>query len=389
MASAVLKKLNEFAPLVPYSLYSDMIKCSNLEEVQAFFATRGAEGSFPQLSLDFLGSLCIHIFDLLKFKERNTMTIGKLALPVAGTILRRNEDVEADKERSINDQREKGRIFELLINNAEVLFEERDEFLWGKRDRPDPTKSQQRIKFRGGYGYQHASHRTGKIQVSRVDRAAEVMITKAEEAAIILKAGEMDALRPPKVWYVVNSKFVTDWLTYIAVKEKMVNGVSERPKKIDNMPLLDVQPETQLFFVREHVKCANDSDPGDYRLVNPATYSKFSSLYPGSGPAIFVEAEVKDDIFHFYIDQRDSPYARGREVTEENEFDEFTTGDPVMMRNCGSDGGGFFQDVYRHSGLEDIVRASGDAFTGIFSAFNGKGGAGKNGGDYMAMTYEA
>ena len=80
-----------------------------------------------------------------------------------------------------------------------------------------------------------------------------------------------------------------------------------------------------------------------------------------------------------------SPYALEREKTEANEFDEYTTGDPVFKRNRGENGAGF--DFYRDSGIEDILRASGEFFGGVMSLFEGEGkeGGGEAGG-YVQMT---
>ena len=85
-------------------------------------------------------------------------------------------------------------------------------------------------------------------------------------------------------------------------------------------------------------------------------------MYPGSGPMMMVEGEDRSDFTRYHIDQSFSPYAKERKVTEENEFDEYSTGDPVMVRNEGPDGLGVFQYVYRNSGLEDVVRGSTEAF---------------------------
>jgi len=109
-------------------------------------------------------------------------------------------------------------------------------------------------------------------------------MSKAEEMAVILKAG--DASDPAATgghWYVVESKFVFKWLAYVAMKEKMVEGVNERPYKINNTKLLGVQEQTKMLYWKEGMKCASARNPGDYRLVNYQTWKKFCNLYPGEG----------------------------------------------------------------------------------------------------------
>ena len=88
---------------------------------------------------------------------------------------------------------------------------------------------------------------------------------------------------------------------------------------------------------------------------------KFCEMYPGSGPMIFVDSVDRNDMTQYYIDQRQSEYARTRKVTDQNEFDEFTTDDHVFKRNEGPDGLNALQYVYRNSGLEDIIRGSAEA----------------------------
>ncbi|GMI27164.1 hypothetical protein TrCOL_g7335 [Triparma columacea] len=256
------------------------------------------------------------------------------------------------------------------------------------RERKDPEKkSMWKNSVRSSSGevnYSALVLNKGKISIAGKDRQAEVMLTKAEEMAIILKAGEAsDPATTGGRWYVVESNFVYKWLAYVALKENAVEGVCERPRAIDNTVLLGVQETTKLFYLKEDKKCASDRHPGDYRLVNQQTWKKFCSLYPGSGPAVYVEDGNKEDCLHFYIDQAQSPYAKEREVTEENEFDEFTTGEPVFKRNRGPKGADF--DFYRDSGLEDIFRASGEFIGGVISLFEAGDEVVGNGGGYAQM----
>ena len=48
--------------------------------------------------------------------------------------------MESDKAKAVAQTHEVSRVFKLLISNAEELFLDLDEFLWGERDRPDPDK---------------------------------------------------------------------------------------------------------------------------------------------------------------------------------------------------------------------------------------------------------
>ncbi|GMH74088.1 hypothetical protein TrRE_jg5615, partial [Triparma retinervis] len=374
VASGVVDLLNDYAPLVPYNMYEELTACKGVKDLKLFFQRSVEDGIFKQIHLDFLGSLCIHLYDLLKFKERNMMGIESLKQLISHLVCRRNEDGttgdERDVERGIKDRAVRGELFALMVTNSEELFGEREEFMWGQRERKDPErKSAWKNSTRTSSGeanYSALVLEKGKIKFAGKDRTAEVMLTKAEEMAIILKAGEAsDPAVEGGRWYIVESKFVYNWLAYVALKEKIVEGTSERPRCIDNTTLLGVQETTKLFYLKEDKKCASDRHPGDYRLVNQQTWKKFCSLYPGSGPAVYVEDGDKDDLFHFYIDQLNSPYAKEREVTEDNEFDEFTMGNPVFKRNRGPNGSGF--DFYRDSGLEDIFRASGDFIGGVVS----------------------
>ena len=72
----------------------------------------------------------------------------------------------------------------------------------------------------------------------------------------------------------MSSSFIHDWLAYTTLKEQVVDGVSERPTKLDNRPFLGVQEKTKMFYLKEGLVLASDDAPGDFRLVNKQTYMK-------------------------------------------------------------------------------------------------------------------
>lgn len=55
------------------------------------------------------------------------------SMPIGPILMRRNEDQDQNNERVVKEVQERNRVFRLLISNAEELFMERDEFLWGAR----------------------------------------------------------------------------------------------------------------------------------------------------------------------------------------------------------------------------------------------------------------
>ncbi|GMH87419.1 hypothetical protein TL16_g10852 [Triparma laevis f. inornata] len=356
VASAIAELILSFAPLISYDLYDDILDCKSPKDLRNFFETNSPPNGnrLSQPSLDFLGSFCIHLYDMCKFKDRNGMDVDQLCAPLSTLLLRRNEDVELDASKEVKENNARWKTFRMLVNNAEYLFIERDEFLWGSRNRPDPERAQ---GSSDSQPYNPSSIKN--LQIKQVDNSMSGDMTKADEASSIMKAGDSDT--SPYTWYIVPSKFIHYWLAYTSVKETMVEGVSERPKKLDNTMLLGVQKDTKMWYLKEGIKLASDEYAGDYRLVNKQTYMKFCEMYPGSGPIIFVDSVDRNDMTQYYIDQRQSEYARTRKVTDQNEFDEFTTDDHVFKRNEGPDGLNALQYVYRNSGLEDIIRGSAEA----------------------------
>eukprot|EP00518_Triparma_eleuthera_P008634 CAMPEP_0182468142 /NCGR_PEP_ID=MMETSP1319-20130603/15018_1 /TAXON_ID=172717 /ORGANISM="Bolidomonas pacifica, Strain RCC208" /LENGTH=663 /DNA_ID=CAMNT_0024668309 /DNA_START=158 /DNA_END=2146 /DNA_ORIENTATION=+ len=361
VASAITNLLYCYAPLIGYSLFDEVLTCKTVDDLAAFFEKNAPPqgDSIPLASYDFMCAFCIHLFDLSKFKDRNGMNVDQLCIPLAPILLRRNEDMESDKAKAVAEAQEVHRIFKLLICNAEELFLERDEFLWGARDRPDPDKmwiKAQENSYRATSATSNHTQRTFQIGGNE---GMSADLTKADEVLEITRAG--NANKSPSWWYVVPSSFIRDWLAYTCVKDNIVEGVSERPVKLDNTAFLGVQEKSQLYYLKEGLLLASDDAEGDFRLVNRQTYLKFCEMYPGSGPMICVLGADRDDFTQYRIDQRLSPYAKNRKVTDANEFDEYTTGDPVLLRNEGPDGLNPFQYVYRNSGLEDVVRGSAEA----------------------------
>ena len=108
VASGVVDLLNDYAPLVPYNMYEELTACKGVKDLKLFFQRSVEDGIFKQIHLDFLGSLCIHLYDLLKFKERNMMGIESLKQLISHLVCRRNEDGttgdERDVERGIKDR---------------------------------------------------------------------------------------------------------------------------------------------------------------------------------------------------------------------------------------------------------------------------------------------
>ncbi|GMH64665.1 hypothetical protein TrST_g10103 [Triparma strigata] len=356
VASAIADLIVSLAPLISYDLYDSILECNSPKDLRKFLEANSAPNGdrLSQPSLDFLGSFCIHLYDMCKFKDRNGMDADQLCAPLSTLLLRRNEDVELDAAKEVKENNARWKIFKMLVNNAEYLFLERDQFLWGSRSRPDPNRHGP-----GAAASQYNTSNMKNLNITRVDNSMSGDLTKTEEATAIMKASNSDT--SPCRWYVVPSKFIHDWLAYTSLKEAMVDGVTERPKKLDNTMLLGVQKDTKFWYLKEGIKLASDEDPGDYRLINSQTYTKFCELYPGSGPTIFVESSDRNDMTQYYIDQRQSPYTKSRTVTGQNEFDEFATDDHVFKRNEGPEGLNALQYVYRNSGLEDIVRGSAEA----------------------------
>ena len=147
----------------------------------------------PQLYLDFLGSFCIHLFDLLKFSDRNMMGMGQLKQPLGHLVCRKNEnglggDGGGDElDRNIKDGNTRGKVFALMVTNAEAIFGEREEFLWGQRARADPAQKATLWKNSttlGDVNYSALALTTGKIKFGGKDRQVRPSEERSEELVI-------------------------------------------------------------------------------------------------------------------------------------------------------------------------------------------------------------
>ena len=215
-----------------------------------------------------------------------------------------------------------------------------------------------------------------KFRGKDYDRGSET--SKEDEVVLVMRATK--SAPSPSRWYVVPSIFVHDWLSYSSVKDEKTRGegVYLRPTKLDNSKLLKVSPVSNMYYVDERIKRAGESDAGDYRLVNQATFKMFKSLYPGSGPAIFVDDVFKDDITEWWIDQSDSPFyvakrkeqeakeAREKlEDTADTNFDDVFDPGPVYEQNAGLKGASVLDAVMFDIG--EAMGSVGDVMADLFS----------------------
>ena len=176
----------------------------------------------------------------------------------------------------------------MVLESADSLFGERDEFLWGARERPDPKKKN---AARARNQSEAPSLKFMRDKKGGIYGEPD-LLSKEEEVKLVVAAGKANP--NPSRWYVVPSRFVHEWLAYTTVEANTLEDkVSPRPEKLDNTTLLLVSPVTNLWYVNEAATKATDGKAGDYRLVNVNTWKTFKSLYPGSGPAIFVDDDDK------------------------------------------------------------------------------------------------
>ena len=232
----------------------------------------------------------------------------------------------------------------LLILHADSLFGDREEFLWGARS--------PRLKSRaaGVFIYQKSKKTFDKSIL-----AGTYIASPLSELETILSASSADL--SPTRWYVVPSKFIHEWLSYVEAKKEDVAvtavGQSEkeeeeggggpppgprRPEKLDNSSQLEVDRSTKLWKVKSGIRRASNTDGGDYRLVNRQTFQAYCELYAGSGPIIFVEDNQKNNLGEWFIDQS-AVIGQGGALF----FDE-----PAMRKNSSS-------------ALEDLLGSTADA----------------------------
>ena len=110
-----------------------------------------------------------------------------------------------------------------------------------------------------------------------------------------------------KVWYIIESSWVRQWLRYTNTSR---NTPCPGPIKNERLLRFHVTSaenmENNKWIIQENLVQANSIEgregEGHYRRVNEAVWNKFAELYPGSGPVITVSEAPYDDKKNWNLD---------------------------------------------------------------------------------------
>ncbi len=86
-------------------------------------------------------------------------------------------------------------------------------------------------------------------------------------------------------WYIVDSSWIAAWLAYVHFD----TAIAPAPGPCRNDRLLAWSDDECKYIGRFGLFMAVKNRAGDYRRVSKATWDKFCSFYPGSGPSITME----------------------------------------------------------------------------------------------------
>ena len=184
VAVCIARFLSRHAPLVPYELFDSLSLCVTGADLSVFVFENF--GKVPTLAADVLGSFALHLADVLKHKNLNGMDVAPLAVPLGPLLFRRDEDLRT----SADGTKTLVRLFGLMLANADDLFADREEFLWGPRDRPDPRR-------RPHLPHSGTPRTVPTFKAGGDDDYEEEEETKREEVRRIMGATE-ESLRPSR-----------------------------------------------------------------------------------------------------------------------------------------------------------------------------------------------
>jgi hypothetical protein len=88
-----------------------------------------------------------------------------------------------------------------------------------------------------------------------------------------------------KIWYIINSAWVQAWLLYVHSNK----NINPNPGPCRNDCLLTPAEDNSIWVPKENLIMGRKEIPGDYRRISKECWEIYCELYPGSGPAIYVE----------------------------------------------------------------------------------------------------
>ena len=127
--SAVKRILMRHAPLIPYGMFGQLMKCKEVDQIRNFFERVGTEGTvkWRPMEVKLLKGLLSHLGRIAGLEEKNKMGVKQLATTIGQTILRESEDPPTDLSKAGAEAKDKVRIVILIVENRVELFGEEGE----------------------------------------------------------------------------------------------------------------------------------------------------------------------------------------------------------------------------------------------------------------------
>mmetsp|Transcript_28326 Transcript_28326/g.37055 ORF Transcript_28326/g.37055 Transcript_28326/m.37055 type:complete len:210 (+) Transcript_28326:312-941(+) len=133
-------------------------------------------------------------------------------------------------------------------------------------------------------GNNEGGDKKGKLQLhSRKDELDKIMACDDNED------------RDGRVWYIIDAKWVKDWLEY-------VHHNKDPPGAIENKKLLEWK-EHAGWKPRQNLLPGTKGALGDYRRINGQVWKAYLEMYPGSGPTILTFQKPFEDTENWEVDQ--------------------------------------------------------------------------------------